>query len=59
VAVGDVDSDGLAEIGIGAGPGPGNEALIRLYASDGGYIDTITTMNSYYGVNISFGSFGN
>jgi hypothetical protein len=59
VAVGDIDADGGAEIGIGAGPGPGNEALIRLYANDGGYIDTITTMNSYYGVNISFGSFGN
>ncbi len=59
VAIGDIDADGLAEIGIGAGPGPQNEALMRLYAGDGGYIDTITTMNSYYGVNISFGSFGN
>jgi sugar lactone lactonase YvrE len=58
VTLGDIDYDGMAEIAVGAGPGSGNQALIRLFTSDGLYIiDTFSAMDSFYGVNISFGRF--
>jgi sugar lactone lactonase YvrE len=57
VSMGDIDGDFIDEIVAGAGPGPANEALIRLFESDGTFVDTIKAMDSLYGVNVSIGRF--
>lgn len=57
VSLADIDGDGISEIAVGAGPGSSNEALIRLFESDGQFINQITALDTLYGVNISFGRF--
>lgn len=58
VFMGDIDGDFIDEIIAGAGPAPSNEALIRLFESDGTFTGTtIKAMDSLYGVNVSMGRF--
>ncbi|MEW6110058.1 MAG: FG-GAP-like repeat-containing protein [Nitrospirota bacterium] len=55
VSLADIAGDGGFRIAVGAGPGPANEALIRFFENDGEYINTIKALDTFYGVNVSFG----
>ena len=58
VALGDMDGDGADEIIAGAGRDEHNDALIRLFESDGTFTGvTLNTGYSNFGVNVSLGRF--
>ena len=58
VALGDIDGDKADEIVAGAGRDEHNEALIRMFESDGTFTGTtIKATDSKYGVNVSLGRF--
>ncbi len=49
----DIDGDGVAEIIVGAGPGPDNPALVRIFKADGTLLLEFTPFDSLYGVNVA------
>jgi sugar lactone lactonase YvrE len=57
VASGDVDGDGTAEIIVGAGPGPENTALVRVYKTDMTKLAEFTPFAGMYGVNVAAADF--
>lgn len=58
VALGDIDGDGSDELVAGAGRDEHNEALVRIYESDGAPTGaTIKAMDGKFGVTVSLGRF--
>lgn len=57
VASGDIDGDGAAEIIVGAGPGPNNPALVRVYKSNGTKLIEFQPFTTQYGVNVAAADF--
>lgn len=56
VASGDLDGDGIAEIILGAGPGPDNTAKVEIYRSNGKlYNAGFSAGNWRYGVSVAAG----
>jgi len=59
VALGDIDGDGVDDFVIGAGPAPSNDAVLKLFGSDGIFTGTtINALPTLYGVNVGAGNFG-
>ncbi len=59
IALGDLDGDGADDIVIGAGPAATNEAVIKLFGSDGIFSGTaISAFSAFYGANAGTGNFG-
>lgn len=53
VTAADIDGDGVAELIVGAGPGPQNPALVHIYRADGTPMLEFTPFDSKYGVNVA------
>lgn len=54
-AIGIIEGEGTCGVAVGAGPGPENQAIVSFYNSGGQYLETIMAMDSFFGVNVSFG----
>jgi sugar lactone lactonase YvrE len=52
VAVGDVDGDGAAEIIVGAGDGPNNDATVRIYRTDKSLLTSFVPFATMNGVRV-------
>jgi sugar lactone lactonase YvrE len=55
VACGDTDSDGVAEIVVGAGPDPQNRSIVQIFDVSGTEKVRFRALNTIYGVNIAVG----
>lgn len=53
VASGDIDGDGTAEIIVGSGSGPANQAIVRVFKSDGTKLLEFAPFETYFGVNVA------
>jgi hypothetical protein len=58
VAGGDLDGDGVAEIVVGAGSGPGNRAVVKIFDINGIEKARFEALDTDYGVNVSVGNLG-
>lgn len=58
VASGDLDNDGVAEIVVGAGPGPKNRAIVKIFDATGTEQARFKVLRSLYGVNVAVGYLG-
>lgn len=53
VAAGDIDGDGSAELIVGAGPGPQNQGVVRVFKADGTQLLEFMPFDAGYGVNVA------
>jgi hypothetical protein len=58
IASGDIDNDGVAEIVAGAGPGPRNRAIVKVFNMDGVESVRFRALRMRYGVNVAIGDLG-